>query len=138
METFKALFRPLKIGSLTLKNRITLAPMFLCYANPDGTVSEKMIEFYARRAKAGVSLLVIEASAIDAKGAGFSRMIRVDDDSFISGLGRLAGAIKDAGGYAVLQIYHGGRYALAPVAPSPVETYLTPETKIIPKEMTRD
>lgn len=135
MKNFKTLFTPLKIGSLTLKNRITLAPMFLCYGNKDGTVSEKMIEFYARRAKAGVSLLVVEASAVDAKGAGSPRMIRVDDDRFIPGLGRLAGAIKDAGGRAVLQIYHGGRFSLTPVAPSPVETYLAPETKIIPKEM---
>ncbi len=136
MKNFKTLFSPLKIGNLNLKNRITLAPMFLCYGNKDGTVSEKMIEFYARRAKAGVSLLVVEASAVDAKGAGSPRMIRVDDDRFIPGLSRLAGAIKDAGGRAVLQIYHGGRYSLTPVAPSPVETYLTPETKIIPKEMT--
>ena len=63
-------------------------------------------------------------------------MIRVDDDSYISGLGRLAKAIKDAGAVAVLQIYHGGRYSLQPVAPSPVETYLSPEMKIVPKEMT--
>ena len=136
MKNLKTLFTPLKIGNITIKNRITLAPMFLCYGNPDGTVSEKMIEFYARRAKAGVSLLVVEGSAIDAKAAPLLRIIRVDDDRFIPGLRRLAGAIKDAGGYTVLQIGHGGRYSLTPVAPSPVETYLTPETKIIPKEMT--
>jgi 2,4-dienoyl-CoA reductase (NADPH2) len=136
MEDFKALFGPLTIGHLTLKNRITLAPMFLCYGNPDGTVSEKMTEFYARRAKAGVSLLVVEGSAIDAKGTGSQRMIRVDDDLYISGLTRLAKAIKDAGGLAVLQLFHGGRYSLQPVAPSPVETYLSPEMKIIPQEMT--
>jgi 2,4-dienoyl-CoA reductase-like NADH-dependent reductase (Old Yellow Enzyme family) len=35
----------------------------------------------------------------------------------------LAKAIKDAGGYAVLQLYHGGRYSQQPIAPSPVETY---------------
>jgi 2,4-dienoyl-CoA reductase-like NADH-dependent reductase (Old Yellow Enzyme family) len=63
-------------------------------------------------------------------------MIRVDDDIYISGLSRLASEIKDAGGLAVLQIYHGGRYSLQPVAPSPVETYLSPEMKILPKEMT--
>ena len=70
MEDYKALFDPLSIGGLTLKNRITLAPMFLCYGNSDGTVSEKMIEFYARRARAGVSLVVVEAWPVDAKGAG--------------------------------------------------------------------
>jgi len=138
MEGFKFLFNPLTIGDVILKNRITLAPMFLCYGNSDGTVSEKMIEFYARRAKAGVSLLVVEASAIDAKGIGSQRTIRVDDDIYIPGLSRLAKAIKDAGGLAVLQIYHGGRYSLQPVAPSAVETYLTPEMKILPKEMTRE
>jgi len=138
MKNFKQLFSPLNIGNLVLKNRITLAPMFLCYANSDGTVSEKTIEFYARRAKAGVSLLVVEASAVDSKGIGLSRMIRADSDNYIKGLSKLAKAIKDAGGYAVLQLYHGGRYSQQPIAPSPVETYLAPEKKIIPKEMSID
>lgn len=138
MDNLKALFSPLKIGNIILKNRITLAPMFLCFGKQDGTVSEKMIEFYARRAKAGVSLLVVEASAVDAKGTGSSRMIRVDNDACIPGLRKLAKAIKDGGGYAVLQIFHGGRYARTPVAPSPVETFLTPEMKIIPDELTKN
>lgn len=138
MNNFKSLFSPLKIGNLVLKNRITLAPMFLCYGNSDGTVSEKMIEFYARRAKAGVSLLVVEVAVVDIKGAGFSRMIRVDSDHYIQGLSRLAKAIKDSGGHAVLQLYHGGRYSNQPIAPSPVETYLSPEKKIFPKEMSID
>src|SRR5659263_680086 len=135
MKTFQLLFTPLNLGNLVLKNRITLAPMFLCYGNADGTVSEKTIEFYARRAKAGVSLLVVEASAVDSKGMGLSRMIRADSDQYINGLSQLAKAIKDAGGYAVLQLYHGGRYSQQPIAPSPVETYLAPEKKIIPKAM---
>lgn len=140
MEGFKMLFAPLRIGNLILKNRITLAPMFLCYGNSDGTVSDKMIEFYARRAKAGVSLLVVEASAVDVRGIGLKRMIRVDDNRYIPGLAKLAKAIKDAGGYAVLQICHCGRYAHVPepVAPSPVETYLATNTKIIPRELTLD
>lgn len=138
MIAFQALFTPLNIGNLVLKNRITLAPMFLCYGNSDGTVSEKTIEFYERRAKAGVSLLVVEASAVDSKGIGLSRMIRADSDNYVKGLSKLAKAIKDAGGYAVLQLYHGGRYSQQPIAPSPVETYLAPEKKIIPKEISID
>jgi 2,4-dienoyl-CoA reductase-like NADH-dependent reductase (Old Yellow Enzyme family) len=136
MEDFKALFNPLTIGDLTLKNRITLAPMFLCYGNSDGTVSEKMIEFYARRAKAGVSLLVVEASGVAADAVGSPRMVRLDDDACMPGLRALAKALKDAGGHAVMQIYHGGRYAQHALAPSPVETYLAPDVKIVPKEMT--
>src|SRR3990172_9867221 len=98
MEEFKTMFSPLKVGRSTLKNRITLAPMFLCYGNSDGTVSDKMVEFYARRAKAGVSLLVVEASAIDSGSMGSPRTIRVDDDTYIPGLTELAKAIKDVGG----------------------------------------
>jgi len=138
MKAFQKLFTPLNVGNLVLKNRITLAPMFLCYGNADGIVSDKTIEFYARRAKAGVSLLVVEASAVDSKGIGLSRMIRVDSDNYITGLSKLAKAIKDAGGYAVLQLYHGGRYSQQPIAPSAVETYLAPEKKIIPKAMSMD
>ncbi|MCX9083724.1 MAG: NADH:flavin oxidoreductase [Candidatus Methanoperedens sp.] len=138
MKPFQLLFTPLNVGNLVLKNRITLAPMFLCYGNSDGTVSEKTIEFYERRAKAGVSLLVVEASAVDPGGIGLTRMIRVDSDNYIKGLSLLAKAIKDAGGYAVLQLYHGGRYSQQPIAPSPVETYLAPEKKIIPRAMSID
>ncbi len=134
------LFTQLDIGNLTLKNRIILAPMFISYGNPDGTVSDKMIEFMARRARAGVSLLEVEASTVDIGGIGFSTMLRLDDDRYLPGLTKLAKGIKDAGGHAVMQIYHGGRYARAqePVAPSAVETYLTPEIKIVPRELTLD
>ncbi len=33
------LFRPLKIDGLRLKNRITMAPLYLGYAGPGGTMS---------------------------------------------------------------------------------------------------
>ena len=48
------LFTPLNLGNLVLKNRITLAPMFLCYGNADGTVSEKIL---CEKSKGNVQLL---------------------------------------------------------------------------------
>jgi len=49
-EKMKRLFEPIKIGNVELKNRIVMAPMVTQYTNSDGTVSDRLAEYYARRA----------------------------------------------------------------------------------------
>ncbi len=39
MSPSSILFTPFQMKGLTLKNRITMAPLFLGYANPDGTTN---------------------------------------------------------------------------------------------------
>ena len=47
------LFNPLKIGSLSLKNRIVMLPMGTSLADADGNPSDALIEYYAARARGG-------------------------------------------------------------------------------------
>ena len=49
MQEFKMLFSPIKIGSMESKNRCLMPPMGINYANPDGTLTEREIEFYTAR-----------------------------------------------------------------------------------------
>ena len=66
---FKNLFAPGKIGKLCLKNRIVMSAMGTRYCGIWGEVTERMIEWYRRRAQGGCGLVIIEstlaATAID-------------------------------------------------------------------------
>ena len=55
------LFRPLKVGSVTLPNRIAMAPMTREFAR-DGIHDPRAVEYYTRRARGGVGLLISEGS----------------------------------------------------------------------------
>src|SRR5690606_26971004 len=57
------LFEPVRLGTLDLANRIAMAPMsrYLC---PDGIPHEGVAAYYARRAAAGVGLIVTEGTYV--------------------------------------------------------------------------
>jgi len=118
------LFTPFTLKGLQLKNRITMAPMYVGYANSNGTVSNLVLDHYRSMAASGAALIVVENAAIHPSGMGSPYTLRVDDEMFLPGLAKLAEAIQREGAAAILQINHAGRYASVPerLAPSPVKT----------------
>jgi len=62
------LFSPLKLGSLTLRNRVVMAPMTREAAR-DGVPTEDMAAYYARRAEGDVGLIITEGTPPDAAGS---------------------------------------------------------------------
>ena len=126
MTKFNNLFSPLKIGQLSLRNRIIMAPLYLGYAGEGGTVSKLLLDYYREMASSGVSLVVVENATVDhPEGSGSNRTVRADTDDNLAGLDQLAATIKQEGALACLQINHAGRFAgyEQPVAPSAVETF---------------
>jgi NADPH2 dehydrogenase len=121
------LFSSLQVGGLELKNRLTMAPLYLGYAGEGGTVSPLLLDHYRLMAQSGVALVVVENATVDhPMGSGSNRTLRVDTDDCLGGLARLARAIKGEGALACLQINHAGRFAgmaSQPVAPSAVEAF---------------
>jgi 2,4-dienoyl-CoA reductase-like NADH-dependent reductase (Old Yellow Enzyme family) len=126
------LFTPLTVQNLTLANRITMAPLYLGYANRDGTVSELTREHYAAMARSGAALIVVENAAVHPTGLGSPLTLRIDSDNFAAGLASVAEIIHKEGALAFQQINHAGRYAFGThkVAPSPVKA-----GDVVPKEM---
>lgn len=123
---FPLLFSGFDLAGLTLKNRITMAPLYLGYAGEGGVVSPLLLDHYRLMAQSGAALVVAENASVDhPAGSGANRMIRADTDRNLEGLAQLAETITRAGARAGLQINHAGRFAAAaePVAPSPVETF---------------
>ena len=138
METLK-LMQPLRLKGVELRNRIVMAPMLSRLCNPDGVVSQKLIDYYAERAKGGVGLVIVEYCYIDEKESKANQgQLGVYEDQLIAGLGDLAETIQEWGAKAVLQICHAGRSTSAkymgrqPIAPSAIPSY----TGEMAKEMT--
>jgi hypothetical protein len=59
------LFSSLQVGGLVLKNRLTMAPLYLGYAGQGGTVSPLLLDHYRLMAPSGVALVVVENSTVD-------------------------------------------------------------------------
>lgn len=121
------ILEPFKIGSLSLRNRFVMPPLCSRLARPDGSVTQRMIDYYAERAQGGVGLIVIEYCYIDEKESKAAIcQLGVQNDHMISGLSDLAENIKAHGAAAVLQICHAGNQTTPammgkqPVAPSAV------------------
>jgi NADPH2 dehydrogenase len=121
------LFSAMNVRGKTLKNRLTMAPLYLGYAGEGGTVSDMLLEHYRLMGASGVAMVVVENATVDhPEGSGSNRTIRADSDDQLDGLKRLAETIQQGGALACLQLNHAGRFAGAtrqPVAPSAVETF---------------
>jgi 2,4-dienoyl-CoA reductase (NADPH2) len=119
------LFSPLRIGTLTVQNRIVCLPMYLAYPDPDNEVNELVLDYYGELADSGAGLVTVENVTVEPCGLGNPRTLLISEDRFVPGLARLARTIKARGVPAVLQIHHAGRYARHPdkLAPSAVPTW---------------
>ncbi|MGG3798396.1 NADH-dependent flavin oxidoreductase [Metabacillus fastidiosus] len=102
---------------MELKNRIIMAPMTNFSSNPDGTVTDTEVDYYARRSK-GVSMVITACTYVTPNGKGFHGEFGGDSDEMIPSLKKLAKGIKDQGAKAVLQIFHGGRMCPPELVPN--------------------
>ena len=65
-----------RIGSLEIRNRITLSPMEKNWCDRLGNPTQKYIDYYAERARQGVGLINFEATYVDAAGELVSAFAR--------------------------------------------------------------
>ena len=135
---YPKLFRPITINGLRLKNRITMAPLYLGYAGPGGKVSPLLLDHYSRMAKSGAAMIVVENASITLGGSGSPRTLRCDHNRYIDDLSRLAHQIKRQKSLACLQINHAGRFAYVPaaVAPSAVTAFGRTPRALLKREIT--
>jgi len=127
------LFTPIRLGRLTLPNRMMVPALTTSFAEADGSVGEALIHYLVERAAGGFGAIVTENIGVHPGGRVMPRMVMADDDRYIPGLARLAGAVRDAGGVLIGQISHAGRQTRSSitgqplVAPSPIPCPLNRE-----------
>ncbi|WP_310725902.1 NADH:flavin oxidoreductase [Streptomyces sp. N2A] len=102
------LSRPVTLNGLTVPNRIAMAPMTRMFS-PDGVPGEDVRSYYARRAAAGVGLIVTEGTYVGHESAGQSdRVPRFHGEQQLAGWTKVVEAVHEAGGTIVPQLWHIG------------------------------
>jgi 2,4-dienoyl-CoA reductase (NADPH2) len=130
---FPYLFSPIKINTMNLKNRIVMTAMHLGYT-PEGEVTDRLVDFYAERARGGVALIIVGGCPIDEYG-GMPSMICINHDRYVPGLQKLTRGVHEGGAKIAAQLYQAGRYTHSsmiggrkPFSASAVRSKLTGET----------
>ena len=100
---------PLKIGSFTLKNRLTFAPTVkFDYTDDSAKVTQKHIDHYAERARGGLGLICVEATAVTPDGRFCKTHLGLWDDSQIGGHRAITEACRREGAVTIIQLNHTG------------------------------
>ncbi|KAI8149514.1 hypothetical protein BJV82DRAFT_662811 [Fennellomyces sp. T-0311] len=102
------LFKPSTIKSVTLPNRIVVAPMYSCQ---DGYLNDFHLAHYFSFAFKGAGLVIIEATAVEPQGRISPHDSGLWEDGQIAPLKRVADMIRAQGSVPGLQIAHAGRKA---------------------------
>lgn len=111
----EALFRPFSIRSLTLPNRIVMAPMTRAFS-PEGVPGEDVAAYYRRRAEGGVGLILSEGTVVDRPASrNHPRIPFFHGEAALAGWKRVINEVHAGGGRMGPQI---GTWARRP-APSP-------------------
>lgn len=145
-----ALLSPVTLGSLDLPNRVLMAPLTRCRAEPGHVPGALMAEYYAQRATAG--LIIAEATMVLEGNSAFYAEPGIYSQEQIDGWRGVTDAVHAKGGRIFLQLWHGGRAChplfnngAQPVAPSAIpitnDQVTTPEGKIpyaVPRELRDD
>jgi N-ethylmaleimide reductase len=120
--TMSKLLELYKLGEITLKNRVIMAPLTRSRASTEGVHGDLAVEYYRQRARAG--LIITEATAVSKQGSGYVNIPGIWNDAQVQGWKPVTKAVHDAGGKIFLQMFHTGRighsslYGEQPVAPS--------------------
>jgi N-ethylmaleimide reductase len=121
------LFSPTKLGAISLKNRMVMAPLTRNRAGDGGVPHDLNVTYYAQRATAG--LIVTEATPISDMAHGYPALPGIYTDAQTAGWKKVVDAVHAQGGKIVLQLWHVGRIShpsllpndALPVAPSAIK-----------------
>jgi 2,4-dienoyl-CoA reductase-like NADH-dependent reductase (Old Yellow Enzyme family)/thioredoxin reductase len=121
------LFSPLALGPAELPNRIVSTAHQTTLVH-DHLPTDEFVAYHEARARGGVGLIVLEATAVHASGLLTPHTLAGYREEIVPALGRVAAAVRPHGTRLFLQLFHGGREQIASpprppaLAPSPVPT----------------
>ena len=133
------LWEPVSVKDLELENRLVMLATHLGYCSEDGIVNDKLLAFYAERAKYRPGLIIVGGCYTEHLGMSSPTMIGISRDEHIDGLQKLTDMIHSFKVPVAAQLYHAGRYAHSlilreqAVSASAIYCRLTRE---IPRELT--
>jgi 2,4-dienoyl-CoA reductase-like NADH-dependent reductase (Old Yellow Enzyme family) len=144
--SFPHLFSPLRIGPVTLPNRVVSSGHDTVMAQ-DGAITDRLVAYHEARAAGGAGLIVVQVAGVHPTAKYTSHALMAYDDTCIAGYRRLAETVKPYGTVLFGQLFHGGREVMetedgslaAALAPSAVPTdrfHVTP--RAMPADLVRE
>lgn len=103
-QQFKHLFTPLKIGTMTVRNRIMSTAHFPGFQEPNGLPGDRLIAYWASKAKGGIGLICTQVHGVH-HSAGWNAF---DQPDSLTAFKKAADAVKSHGTCFVPQIWHPG------------------------------
>jgi len=105
------LFEPMRLGPLSLDNRILIAPMCQ-YSASEGTPGDWHLIHLGHLALSGAGLLILEATAVEAEGRITPGDLGLYSDTNEAGLARVLAAVRAHSSMPIaMQLGHAGRKA---------------------------
>jgi len=109
------LFSEFKLGRVTLKNRVVMAPMTRS-RSPQNVPADFVATYYSQRADAG--LIVTEGTSPSPDGLGYARIPGLFNDAQQASWKKVTDAVHAAGGRIFVQLMHTGRVGHAANLPA--------------------
>lgn len=106
-DRMSMMFTSYKLGRITLRNRLVMAPMTRNRATADHIPTPMMAEYYAQRASLG--LQITEGTAPSADGAGYARIPGLYNQAQVDAWTPVTAAVHAVGGSIFAQLMHTGR-----------------------------
>ena len=118
-KTVDSLFKPFSLKSLSLKNRIAMAPMTRSFS-PDGIPTEEVASYYRRRAEGGTGLIITEGTTVNDPVASMDGNIpKIYGQQALAGWENVVQQVHAAGGKIMPQLWHVGMARNPKKAPFP-------------------
>ncbi|RZK50045.1 MAG: 12-oxophytodienoate reductase [Pedobacter sp.] len=103
-----SLFKPFNLKSLSIKNRIVMAPMTRSFS-PDGIPTDDVADYYEKRAEGEVGLILSEGTVIDrVSSSNDANVPHFYGDKALAGWKNVIDKVHNAGGAMAPQIWHMG------------------------------
>jgi len=115
----ETLLSPLLVGPVRLRNRIVSTAHQTTLVH-EHLPTDDFVAYHEARARGGVALIVLEATAVDPSGLLTPHTLAGYREESTAGFARVAAAVRPHGARLFVQLFHGGREQIAspPRAPA--------------------
>ena len=87
-KKFSSLFQPGQIGKVRIRNRIVMSPIGTTFWSDTGEVTERIIDYYAARARGGAGLIIVSFAHPDYP-PGYRALASLESEQMVDGNMRL-------------------------------------------------
>ena len=111
---YDLLLSPMKIGSMTVKNRTVMTAAEFSLGQTNGKPTERLMDYYEERAKGGVGMIIPGICRVnDMGGASTFTQLAMSHDYHIAPMHEFAERLHRHGAKLCIQLHHPGRQGMA-------------------------